>query len=1071
MLPISIFGQSDLPVSGASPLSAVPTLALPALDNEALLQEELARRSPNRPPRFAQRRAIDVRPTETGLWESLPGGYELWRLRVQSPNAFSINLGFTEYYMPPGGQLLLYDPQQTAIIGPFTPSDNEGHQQLWTPVLGGDELVLEVVIPSAERSNLRLRLTSVNHDFLNFYGVTTGACHLDVLCGESDGWGIVDLYRDIIQSVAVYGTGGDTFCTGALINNTANDCRPYFLSAFHCDVTPSDAPSVVVYWNFQNTYCRQPGTVASGNPGNGTLNNFNTGAIYRAGYQPTDFVLLELDDPIPASSQAYFAGWSREATPPQDTVICIHHPDGAEKRISFAFNDSYPGQWGNGNQEVPDGDHLIIPDWSIGSTEVGSSGAPLFNRQGRVTGQLHGGGASCSNDEYDSFGWIRASWNGGGTPTSRLRDWLAPDGENLFFLDGRWLSNCNASIFIEPTVTAICIPGTADFEIQIAEAFTGTVDLEVNGLPPGVDYSFSPSSPNGGSTVTLTLDAYGSGLATGWLGFSVTASDTYNTVTEATSIFLVADVPQAITTQSPVPEEAGVSLAPEFSWSASANATGYDLQISSDTGFNTLIASLSNLGSTSHQGISLDPYSTYYYRVRARNLCGPGNWSDGVRFSTSAIHCQMINATDIPLAISSSSPNTISSALNLDLAGTIGSVAVRNIDIEHTYVGDLSGILRSPEGSAVQLFDRPGFPLIPFGCSGDDLLLHFSDEAQASPADLENSCGNEPAIAGAFRPGTPLSALIGEGAAGEWQLILFDNFSQDGGQLNNWALEICTTYPPIPEIFPESAILEACTHQSQAFELFVGTGYEGPVELGIAGLPDGVAASFEPEVALPGTFTTLHLDSMYAASETGIIVYGGDGNTIHFCELELLIDDQPNTPLLLNPDDASPVFQGDQSFAWSPSAGANSFRLEISLDTAFQNLVFSQVVDQAYFTVSPELDAGFYFWRVTAMNRCGATESSTFSFFKEGAVTSTSDDSLAQGVLVFPNPTTGMLQLRLPIGVKAAQVQLHNLQAQLVLEQPVGQASTLNLSTFPAGLYLLSIQMEDRVEVHKVVLQ
>lgn len=973
--------------------------------------------------------------------------------------------------MPRGGQLLLYDPLQTETLGPFTPSDNEGHQQLWTPVLGGDELVLEVVVPTEERANLRLRLTSINHDFLNFYGVTTGACHLDVLCGEANGWGIVDLYRDIIQSVAVYGTGGETFCTGALINNTANDCRPYFLSAFHCDVTPSEAPSVVVYWNFQNSFCRQPGTVASSNPGNGSLNNFNTGATYRAGYQPSDFVLLELDDPIPASSQAYFAGWSREATPPQDTVICVHHPDGAEKRISFAFNDTYPGMWGNGNQEVPNGNHLIVPDWSVGSTEVGSSGAPLFNKQGRIVGQLHGGGASCSNDQYDAFGWIRSSWEGGGTSTSRLRDWLAPNGENLFFLEGRWLSSCNASIFIEPAVTAICIPGTANFEIEIAEAFTGMVDLEVNGLPAGVDYSLSTGNIFGGSTVTLTLNAYGNNLTTGLLSFSVTATDEYNSVTEPTSIFLVAEAPQTVLTQNPAPEAVGVSLAPVFSWSASANATGYDLQIAADAGFNNLLASLSNLANTTYQSTNLEPYSSYYYRVRARNLCGPGNWSDGVRFRTSAIRCQTVNATDIPLTISSSSPNTISSALDLDITGSIGSVALRNIDIEHTYVGDLSGMLRSPGGSAVQLFDRPGFPLIPFGCSGNDLFLHFSDDADASPFDLEGTCGNEPAIAGEFRPGTPLSSLIGEVAAGEWQLILFDNFSQDGGQLKNWELEICTTYPPAPELFLESDVLEACTNQTETFEFFVGTGFEQPVTLGIAGLPDGIAATFEPEVALPGTFATLTLDSMYSATQNDIIIYGGDGTAYHFCESELHISSPPNAPILLTPDDASPVFQGEQSFSWSPSVGADSFRLEISTDTAFQALAFSKTVTQPYFSLSAELDAGQYYWRVSALNRCGAAYSSIYSFFKEGAATAARDEGTVTRARVFPNPTSGLLQIRLPLGANTAKMQLRNAQGQCIQEQPIGAWSTLKLDPLPAGLYWLYLQMGDRVEVHKVVLQ
>ena len=1068
--PLFAFGQRPVPAAGASPLSQVPVVELPTQDNATLQEEEFARRAPGRAPRFAQRLEVDIRPETSGRWEPLPNGNLLWRLQLRSANAYSLNLGFTEFYMPPGGKLLLYDPLQEEVLGPFSDNDNEAHQQLWTPVLGGAQLVLEVELPPSQRSYLRLWLTSVNHDFLNFYGVTTGACHLDVLCGENDGWGIVEQYEDIIQSVAVYGTGGETFCTGALINTTSNDCRPYFLSAFHCDVTPSQAPSVVVYWNYRNSYCRQPGTVASSNPGNGSLNNFNTGAVYRAGYQPTDFVLFELDDPIPSSSQAFFAGWSREASPPEDTVVCVHHPDGAEKRISFAFTDTYAGAWGNGNQEVPNGDHLIVPNWSVGSTEVGSSGAPLFNRQGQIVGQLHGGGASCSNDEYDAFGWIRSSWEGGGSPTTRLRDWLAPDGGDIFFLDGRWLSSCDAAIFIAPSESAICVPGTADFDIEIAEAFSGPVEITVEGLPPGVDYVVNPATPYGGGTATLTLNAYGTSLNSGALNFSVTASDAINSVTEQTSIDLVTAAPSMPDALWPSPDAEGVSLAPTISWTATPGATGYDIQVAEDTSFTNLLASLYNLGSPAYQGVVLAPYTAYYYRVRARNLCGLGEWSGPVRFRTSAISCTSFAADDVPAQILSSGPNSISSALQLDLEGAVASVAIRNLEIEHTYVGDLSAILRSPGGTIVQLFDRPGFPLIPFGCSGDDLLLGFSDDVPAGPYDLEATCGDSPAIAGTFRPGTPLSELIGETASGEWQLIVFDNFSQDGGQLVNWELDICTTYPPKAEVFVGSDIIEACVGHEKTVELFIGAGYEGPVTLGLAGLPAGTDAAFTPEVAAPGTFVTLTIDSLSAVGNNDLILYGGDGETMHFCELELQVEALPAAPLLLQPDDASPVFQGLQAFSWTPSVGATAFQLEISQDSTFQSTVFSMMLDAPYLNLPTELEAGRYFWRVIALNRCGNTYSNTYSFFKEGAVTATTTLEGEQP-LVFPNPTSGRLSVQLPEAWGRTQAMLYHPQGQQLLHRLFAGHSALDLGHLPAGVYYLKLQSEHHNHTFKVVRQ
>jgi hypothetical protein len=224
-------------------------------------------------------------------------------------------------------------------------------------------------------------------------------------------------------------------------------------------------------------------------------------------------------------------------------------------------------------------------------------------------------------------------------------------------------------------------------------------------------------------------------------------------------------------------------------------------------------------------------------------------------------------------------------------------------------------------------------------------------------------------------------------------------------------------------------------------------------------------------VALPGTFATLTLDSMYSVSENDIIIYGGDGNTIHFCELELHIGSLPNPPILFAPDDASPVFQGEQSFSWSPSVGADSFRLEISPDATFQSLTFSQTVTQSYFSLPSELDAGQYFWRVIALNRCGARYSPVYSFFKEGAVTATRTETQVGDARIFPNPTTGLLHVWLPEGLDKAQARLYNVQGQLLQETHLEAMSTLRLHALPAGVYWLQLQMEDRMEVHKVVLQ
>ena len=65
---------------------------------------------------------------------------------------------------------------------------------------------------------------------------------------------------------------------------------------------------------------------------------------------------------------------------------------------------------------------------------AGSSGSSLFDNEGRIIGQLYGGGAACSgtvdNGLLDYYGRLGVSWEGGGSSSTRLRDWLDPSGYN-----------------------------------------------------------------------------------------------------------------------------------------------------------------------------------------------------------------------------------------------------------------------------------------------------------------------------------------------------------------------------------------------------------------------------------------------------------------------------------------------------------------------------------------------------------------------------------------------------------------------------------------------------------------
>jgi len=103
-----------------------------------------------------------------------------------------------------------------------------------------------------------------------------------------------------------------------------------------------------------------------------------------------------------------------------------------------------------------------------------------------------------------------------------------------------------------------------------------------------------------------------------------------------------------------------------------------------------------------------------------------------------------------------------------------------NVDIEHTFVGDLLVRLIHPNGGTTLVNVWSG------NCaSSDDIVIEFEDGAPAIDCDFTGD-GNT------YSPLEPLSTFEGLSSQGDWTILIADFFAGDTGILKSWSLEFCS---------------------------------------------------------------------------------------------------------------------------------------------------------------------------------------------------------------------------------------------------------------------------------------
>jgi len=374
---------------------------------------------------------------------------DIYLLRIKTQDALALNFYSNDFFLPKGCELYFWSIDKTKCLGAYTEDNNNEDGYFATDYIYGEEMIMELDCPKNQRPFVKLNIENIGYfyrDVIDFEAInlsneainlpykdyqSSGSCNVNVNCSEGDNFRLVQ--RSVVKLLIPYSSYELAWCTGTLINNTNNDYTPYILSAAHCieDVTNIKyVGQTVFYFNYETSGCDQ----TTKEPSYSTLTGckvLSYGTEFGQG--DSDYLLLQLNNNIPQSFNAYWSGWSR-STEKFSGCVGIHHPAGDVKKIS-----TVSGKIQNIGYDVDvwDYDTHIMVKWQqtdngYGITEGGSSGSALFNSNQRLIGTLSGGESSCyAEDER------KVDWYGRFDVTfQKIKSWLDPRGYDCMGLQG-----------------------------------------------------------------------------------------------------------------------------------------------------------------------------------------------------------------------------------------------------------------------------------------------------------------------------------------------------------------------------------------------------------------------------------------------------------------------------------------------------------------------------------------------------------------------------------------------------------------------------------------------------------
>jgi len=510
----------------------IPTVAFARPDLESIHQEDKIRDNNGAVYRFGIGQEVNITPKNSGRWTVNQQGDKIWQLIVKYPDAQALSFYFSKFQLFGNATIDVYNKQGERLHPTYTANDVLPHGQQNLALCVGDHMLIELVEPKhtrpsiIEMEGISYAYRSITHSQAKDLGDSDN-CEININCSDGANW--QDEKQGVARILLSMGWWSQGWCTGSLVNNTLQDCRPYFLTAMHCieGLTTTNLNNTRFYFNYEAYGCTSPSSESSINK------DYITGCVEIASSDDvgtingqdvilqSDFALLFIGPSNDTdgsatiaklkSFNAYWNGWDANNTAP-NTGVCIHHPAGDIKKISTYTETPISASWSNPNP---------ITHWQVkwattangrGVTEGGSSGSPLFvynNGNSRIVGTLSGGSDMCHTSTGASFyGKMSYHWtSAGSTMTKQLRPFLSPNSD-IKTLNGSY-APCEASPLPQPDFYADKTNLSPGETVKFTDYSSGAPTQWAWMISPSVGWSYVNGTSAASQNPQIRFDGFG----------------------------------------------------------------------------------------------------------------------------------------------------------------------------------------------------------------------------------------------------------------------------------------------------------------------------------------------------------------------------------------------------------------------------------------------------------------------------------------------------------------------------------------------------------------------------------